>query len=652
MTAPAAVTAPAIVTAPGAVTAPVAIGGDESVGPLSVPVAPPLAIGGKLPATPPPAATAQEPTTLPTTLPSVLPALPPVPDVVAAAPVKAPGTAAIQAIDFNGVTLGETTLDETLQAWGQPLERESEGSLTRCRYQIEPFDGVDIAFRDGTSLSIIIDLGAKFPQDAVARELNVADVTPIVVEDEQGQALGVVYPERGASFRYSPDGDKQVVQIGLDGIDARPFVLRAERMLGTRDSAALADAETAIKLDDKNPRAHWIKARVLAACGRRREALSSAEIAIQHDPKGAEYLLTRAGLLAEAGLFDAALTDAQTIMNGTPGSPHLQARAWLLRGDLLAGGPTRDYEEAIDAHSRAIRLAEPLATDPRPAVRRVAMELLVEAHLAIANDVAWGNWQQKETVVPQWLTKAQKLSDAWIASGELSPDVRLKVSRQALTACVGVQGKIDPQEWSEKLDLYAAEILTKCDDPLRRKRLLYEAGLGLYDALQAYHTAGNVAAALDCGETAVKLLEQGRDGRDETPIDPYRYGRLYFRIGSLYAVKKQDHAKAVEWFDRAAPLLERPLPEAAAADRGRQGETLVSMGVSYWSVGKRERGLELTNAGSRFMQQAATDGLLGPEALAVPYTNLAAMHKQLGDETAGKQFHEMATRADGGNLKR
>lgn len=656
--APATSSAPTTASAPAPISAPVAIGGDESAGPLSVPVAPPLMIGGKQPAAgPAPQATVSDdglPSVLPG-LPGAVPNLPQVTTLAPAKPTAPPATVAaadLEAIDFNGVTLGQTTLEETIEAWGQPLERTTEGTLTRCRYQIPPFAGVDVSFRDGKSLSIIIDLGSKFAPDAVAQELNIADVNPVTVEDDKGQVLGLVFPERGTSFRFSPDGDKQVIQIGLDQIDPRPFVLRAERNIEKNDSAALADAETAIRLDASNPRAHWIKARVLAAGGRRREALAAAEAAIERDPKGAEYLLTRAGLLAEAGLFDAALTDAQTIMNGTPGAPQLQARAWMLRGDLLAEGPTRDYTEAIDAHTRAVRLAEPLVADARPAVRRVAKELLVDAHLAIANDIAWGNWQQKEVIVPQWLSKADKLAESWIASGELSPDARLTVARQALTACVGVQGVVDPHDWSEKLEQYTAEVLTKENDPLRRKRLLYESGLGLYDALQAYHTRGDVAAALECGESAVELLTQGREGRDETPIDPYRYGRLYFRVGSLYAVKKQDHAKAVEWFDRAAPLLERPLPEAAAADRGRQGETLVSMGVSYWAVGKRERGMELTNTGSRFMQQAATEGLLSAEALAVPYTNLAVMHKQLGDESAGKRFHEMATRADAGNLKR
>ena len=544
------------------------------------------------------------------------------------------------------MTLGETSLDETLAAWGQPIERETEGDQVRCRFVIEPFASVDVTFNAGTAQSIIVDLGKVFAMDDVAKELGIEAVTPVSVDDENGRSLGVVYPERGVSFRFSDAEKREVVQIGLDVIDPRPFLLRAENNLTTFDSAALADVEAALKLDPENARAHWLRARLLSAAGRRREALASIETALKQDPKGAEYLLMRADLLAEAGLFDAALDDGEAVLNGTPGSPHLQAKAWLLRGDLLADGPDRDYEQAIDAHSRAIRLAEPLVNDPRPSVRRAAKDILIDAHLAIAEDVAWGNWQQKELVVPQWLMKAERLAEAWIASGDVSPDLRITIGHRALATCVGLQGTFDPHVWAESLQRRTTESLAECRDPLRRQRLQWEAGLGLYDALQSYHARSDTAEALKCGEAAVELLAQGREGRDELPTDAYMFGRLYFRIGSIYAVKRTDHAKAVEWFERAAPLLERPLPEAAAADRGRQGETLVSMGVSYWAVGKRERGLELTNVGSRYMQLAAADGTMPTAALAVPYTNLSVMHRQLGDESAGVRFAEMATRLE------
>lgn len=551
-------------------------------------------------------------------------------------------------VDFNGVTLGESTPEDVKTAWGPPEEKSTDQGTTRYRYEIEPFKSVDVAFADGTALSIIVDLGQAFSPDDVRRELGIGDLAPVEVRDEAGRTLGVVYPERGVSLRFDDAvGDRRVTYIGLDRIDARPFVLRAEQIMDKDWTWALADLEAALSLDPKSSRSLWLKARILQDIGKRREALTAVEGALALEPKGAEYLLTRAALLAEAGLFDAALADSLAVIDGTAGAPHLQARAWCLRGDLFADGPDRNYGQAMDAHTRAVRLAETAVDDKRLAVRRTAKDVLIDAHLGIAEDIAWGDWKGKEEVVAKWLDKARRMADQWSQAGEASPDMRLVVRRRAAACCVGLQGLGDPSTWADELLAQSNQLATADDDdPLRRGYEQWECGLGLYDALQAYHARGEADAAVKCGEAAVELLTAGREGRDVRPTDAYMFGRLYFRIGSIYAVRRQDHAEAVAWFDRAAPLLERPLPEAVAADRGRQGETLVSMGVSYWAVGKRERAMELTSAGSRYMQAAVEDGTLSADAMAVPYSNLAAMHRHLGDDSAGKRFAEMAGRAE------
>jgi hypothetical protein len=79
-------------------------------------------------------------------------------------------------------------------------------------------------------------------------------------------------------------------------------------------------------------------------------------------------------------------------------------------------------------------------------------------------------------------------------------------------------------------------------------------------------------------------------------------------------------------------------------DSGKQGETFVSMAVSYWETGNRREGLRLTNQGVRMMQTAADEGLLEKSALAIPYGNLASMHEQLGDGPEAKKFSELASR--------
>ena len=46
------------------------------------------------------------------------------------------------------------------------------------------------------------------------------------------------------------------------------------------------------------------------------------------------------------------------------------------------------------------------------------------------------------------------------------------------------------------------------------------------------------------------------------------------------------------------------------------------------------------------MEQAAKQGTLDKSALAVPYGNLAAMHRKLGADDLAKQYQELAARAE------
>jgi tetratricopeptide (TPR) repeat protein len=88
--------------------------------------------------------------------------------------------------------------------------------------------------------------------------------------------------------------------------------------------------------------------------------------------------------------------------------------------------------------------------------------------------------------------------------------------------------------------------------------------------------------------------------------------------------------------------MEEPIPHTAMADIGRQGETFVSMAVSYWEVGQTDEALRLTQQGLKLVEQAVEEEILERSALAIPYNNLADMHRQLGDEDKATSYAEMA----------
>jgi hypothetical protein len=123
-------------------------------------------------------------------------------------------------------------------------------------------------------------------------------------------------------------------------------------------------------------------------------------------------------------------------------------------------------------------------------------------------------------------------------------------------------------------------------------------------------------------------------------------GRLYFRIGAIYAVDLNDHRLAVTWFQKSLPLLERPLPTTAVADVGRLGESFVSMGISFWEANQREEAIRLTHHGISLVMQGVKNRVIGPDALAVPYSNLAFMHRELGDAKQAESYAQMASSVD------
>jgi tetratricopeptide (TPR) repeat protein len=123
-------------------------------------------------------------------------------------------------------------------------------------------------------------------------------------------------------------------------------------------------------------------------------------------------------------------------------------------------------------------------------------------------------------------------------------------------------------------------------------------------------------------------------------------GRMYFSIGALYAVGRNDHTEAVHYYLQAIPLLDQPLPPELAEDRGRHGERMVSMGVSFWQNGNKPQAIELTLKGAKTVQAAVEAKELDDASLAVPYGNLAAMYRQLGKNPEAEKYGELVKRIE------
>lgn len=560
----------------------------------------------------------------------------------------APGSelalSAIESIRFNGLQAGTSNMNEVQRLWGKPtMVAEMRGAIHHT-YLLEPFDRIIVTYDGNIVRGLRIILAEQFSPETVAEQLEGLTPSPAQMRDGAGAPLGLAYPERGVLMRFAPSKTPlQVAEILLESIDARRFVLRAEQRLPMNLTGCLEDVAVALELSPDTHRAYWLRGRALFAAGRFQDALTASGQALELDPKNPEYHLLRSRILAQQDQFAPAVLETRLALSQCESHPELKAQALCQLGDQLAAGPGRDYQGAIDYHLQAIQLAEPLAADRRQAVRRTAREVLVDAHLGAARDIAWGFWKTKQSVVPSWLKRAEVAAKQAAGTDGAGDDHSLRVCREALAACVGMNGELDPAEWVQIAVAEGRRLIDKTNDPLHQRQLQWELGLALYDALQVYHIRQDAENAMECGELAVDYLEKGAVGRQVAPTDSWLMGRLYFRLGSILAVQNRKHQEAVKWFDKAAPLIEKPIPPTALADIGRQGETLVSMAVSYWSTGQHARAVHMTQRGARLMEQAVKDGILESDALSVPYANLATMHRHLGHAQEANTFTQMVS---------
>ena len=546
---------------------------------------------------------------------------------------------------LKGITPGESTARELDELWGAARLIEDDKCLERRLYAIEPFKQVEVLLKRNKVVAVEMVLIEPVPAPALVRELNLDGIETIVVADEDGELMGELFPERGVLMTFNQPGPAaKVSRIVLEPLDAESFVLRAQSNFTKDSDKSLADLAIALELNPRLTHAGWLRARLLASAGRLDEALEAINRVVNQQPQDPVFRLSRASILEQHGEHVRAVADARESVTLSAKNPAVQARAYCYLGDLVANGPGRDYAQAIDHHQNAIKLAVPLRTSETAGIRQMAQEVLVDAYLGVAVDISWGRWKNKARVVPKWLTRAEEMvtlieGDAWTRT-----EFKLRLASKALFCYAGMQQAFEDNRWPESALESGEELIQLTDDPVRQQYYHWQLGTALHDAMKTYLTMGKFDEAMTYGSKCLEHFEQASFEQLEKSDSRYQVARCKFRMGSIEAIHKQDHRKAVDWYKQALPTLEEPVPVSGLADKGRQGETLVSMAISFWQIGSRDEALRLTLKGKILMEDAVKEGLLEQTALAVPYNNLAGMHAELGNDDKAAEYDRLATK--------
>ena len=553
---------------------------------------------------------------------------------------------------FQGLIPGRTSGQKVKQALGEPAKVGSDGNAVVWSYQVGPFPRVDVTVEDDVVQSIDVQVENLPVPATVAEQLQVDGFRSAWIFDGKGQRLGIAFPERGVmlGLRQRNDGPRLGVNnIVLEPVGAELFVLRARNDAPWRCTRRLKDLDLALKLSPRHAEACGIKARILADLGRQREALKLAEEAIEGDPEAVEWQLLSIRLQAALGDPRAAYKQTMEVLERTELPAVLKAEAEVQAGDLSFS--LGNHKAALQHHQRAIELAADFRDSEMTEVRKASLRVLASAHLGVANDIAWGQWRRKPDAVPQWIKSGHHFADRLISHEQDDELLAQRVQRLTLSAYDGFAHWIDPTRVCQAALKQGQELIEAAEDPLHRQRAEWELAETMYYAMRIQRQRGAFDEAVEFAKVASPIFAEARKRRELTPREQFLIGQLHFLAGSCLAVEADDHAGAAKWYDAGAMLLMEPFPPGVVDDFTLLGDQLVSMGVTYWRIDQRQRGLEFTRRGVQRLQEGARVGRTAPNTLRVAYGNLAAMLRAAGRRGEAAQWDSRIARLPNGKIR-
>jgi tetratricopeptide (TPR) repeat protein len=566
-------------------------------------------------------------------------------------------------VKFQGILVGRTTKQALIERWGEPAERVPTAEGDVLAFDIDPFQAVEVLIGEGEAVAAIkIALASPLDPVQLAEQLSLSEIRSVTALDQEDQPLGQAFPERGVIFMYqasdfealAAEGElpPAVSHVVLQRLDPLAFVMRAEKSLHGNYSQNLADLKTAIGLDPKCAQAHCLLAKIYLATGQADLADESASTACELDPNNASYQLVRGRTQEMLGEYDDAVLTVRAVLDREDIAPIDKAQSLYQIGCLASLGDAEIASKAIGFQTRAIEIADSVAASANGRERRAAKQILVEAHMAVAEEVARQSFNQKVENLSLWIGRASGIAEDYIANDGGSIELRLIIAQRALAALASFRPTLDPGPWIAEADEAADAMFAQSDDELWQARVKWELGLAHLNALRVEHVRRETQNAMQYGNKAVELLAAGAASRQAVHTSEQLIGLLYFQIGAVQAVHQLDHVKAAQWYDKAEPLLAGPRPKSELYAPRREGEMLVSMGVTYWQLGEQNRALTLTQNGVNLVESAVEAGILGKSTLGVPYGNLATMYQKLGENSNAAKYSELAKTVAGSDPPR
>ena len=551
----------------------------------------------------------------------------------------------IRPASFKGITPGESTYDDVVAKMGDPLETTSSDEKEELVFKLGPFPSVQVTITDKVVSSIIIHLAEATARSTVVEELKLGDFEPVSIVDNTGRTLGEVYPERGLMFAFAGSNEaeeSQVSQVVLERISVEPFLLRVQGLPDDAITQRVKTLQTVQQLLPDDAEAYGLQARIEEQCGRLASAQELAQRTLELDPESSVYRTELAGINRQLGNHQESLQAVRAVLADDTLSPLEQAEAQYLLGRLLAATPHFEYTEGMQETVKAIKLAATETSSPEHAVRKQARTLLIRSELSLAEILSYGPWKQRHSVVPQWLASAEKAANEHIEKDGASRDILLDVYTTSLHCLLALDGQGSPTKIADAAIELGRELIAASEDVDYQTFVEWKLGTALWRAAQIEQQQGDPREAMRLANNAEALLSAAGELRPDAPETTHHLAQLRFLIGVVHAIHQRDDTTAAYWYDKALPQLTETYPDDLLDSRGLVGEQLVSVGISLWETGRKNKAVSVTHEGAQLIDDAVQAGSFKRTALAVPYQNLAEMYRKLGKRSEAEKMAQKA----------
>lgn len=344
-------------------------------------------------------------------------------------------------------------------------------------------------------------------------------------------------------------------------------------------------------------------------------------------------------------------------------NPFVAFRANLVEGDILSLNKKNNLEQAFFCHRRAAEQGEKLLEAgkvvrgkmvPLTNAERVSVqELLLNALLGIAGDVAAGPWDLKVQNTQKWLTKAQLLMEEIFKTQEVQRPkeahrLRYETLFRSLTILCSLQGEI-----TDCLNEFLTENLTvlkQAESSQEYVEICMNSSLILDDASQICVSRNETAIAQKCLNRAIAMMVQIEKNKKELNInETFLFSQLYYHKGMIFsrmasqespqetmASEEQNrkskalHREAVVWYDKSIPYLTEVIKKKEWKDLLQLGTIVNGMSVSYTETGNTKKAYVLLKTAIFCIEQHVESHPNDKKQLMTPYQNMLQLLEFLG----------------------